>query len=242
MDLKKYTKRVYAKKIRDKNKIRETTFKNGERCYIEVMIAPLYDDLDNFLEEIVIYNDVTEKKNLEKLIITDPLTELYNRRFFNEIIEKEIEKAKRNKTTLSFMMIDIDFFKKYNDTYGHNAGDEALKLVANSFKNSLKRKSDLIFRLGGEEFGILFQTKTKEDAQSLAESVREGVKKLNIEHKNSSANEVMTISAGLLFIDFSQEDVDKDGLYTMADEALYIAKKERNRVVIYENNEIEFFG
>lgn len=93
-------------------------------------------------------------KKLENVSYTDSLTTLHNRRYFNLVYERELKRAQRTHSYITFMMLDIDYFKQYNDTYGHLEGDYALKSVAKVLKDTLKRPSDYVFRLGGEEFGV----------------------------------------------------------------------------------------
>lgn len=215
--------------------------KDGDVRWFESSILPVFDG-DKCVGEVRVNYDITEKKVLQHLAITDGLTGLYNRRYFNEILSREIGRAIREKSFLSFLMMDIDFFKQYNDTYGHDAGDEALIKVSKSIKDSTSRSSDFAFRLGGEEFGVVFSGSDREHSLMFAQKIREGVENLKILHANSSANKYITISVGLLVIDFSDENIDINGFYTMADDALYEAKNNgRNRVVVYENDELEFF-
>jgi diguanylate cyclase (GGDEF)-like protein len=134
-----------------------------------------------------------------------------------------------------FIILDIDFFKLYNDTYGHQAGDFAIKTVAKNLKSSLKRAGDMAFRLGGEEFGILCIGMNSSEALSFANSIREKVESEKIEHIKNSASKYLTISMGLVIIepDFINNVSD---LYKHADEALYKAKESgRNQVVVYDS-------
>lgn len=214
----------------------------GKVVWIKSVTMPLFDNNDKKIAEIVVQYDITRQKELEKLSTKDELTNLYNRRFFNEVFEKEIKQAQRDKIYLSFMILDIDFFKQYNDSYGHNMGDETLIKVSRTIQEAIRRPRDYAFRLGGEEFGVLLNNSNTNDALIIAEKIRQNIENLNIPHSNSKVSDRITASIGLLTIDFSQESVDKQGFYTMADDALYQAKKDgRNRVVVYKNNEIAFF-
>ncbi|OHD97180.1 MAG: hypothetical protein A3E21_03095 [Sulfurimonas sp. RIFCSPHIGHO2_12_FULL_36_9] len=170
---------------------------------------------------------------VEELTITDSMTSLYNRRYFDEVFENNLKIQQRAKQTLMFIMLDIDFFKLYNDTYGHHAGDLAIKTVAKNLKNSLKRAGDMAFRLGGEEFGILCIGMNSSEALSFANGIREKVESEKIEHTKNSASKYLTISMGLVVIepDFINNVND---LYKQDDEALYKAKESgRNLVVVY---------
>lgn len=174
-----------------------------------------------------IINDITD----QELSITDTLTGLHNRRYFDNMIEKEIRVANRNKVSLTFAIIDIDYFKKYNDYYGHPAGDSALIRVAQVFKQSLMRPSDYAFRLGGEEFGIIFSGLNTKQSFEYLETIRGRVENLEIEHCESDVCKFITISLGA-YISQGPDSLDSNQLYVKADQALYEAKTKRNHVVV----------
>ena len=203
---------------------------------------PIYDEDHNKIGEVVVRYDITQKKQYEEMAITDPLTQIYNRRHFNNIIEKEINRANREKSILCLIILDVDYFKKYNDTYGHIAGDEALKAVAGSLKESLHRGSDYPFRLGGEEFGVLFTAESEEKALEFSEQIRANIEALQIPHSSSEVTDHVTASLGLVVIDFNEVTADKDEFYRIADSALYQAKEGgRNQVFLHVNDEMELF-
>ena len=165
----------------------------------------------------------------------DSLTKAYNKSYFEARLRQELERVNRYNKELSFIILDIDFFKQYNDTYGHQAGDTTLKRVAKQLKDQLQRASDYAFRLGGEEFGVIFSGLDFDHSYHLANQIRESIESLSIEHKNSKASKVVTVSVGLAIIDpnDSKSSTNPDLIYKTADEALYMAKKEgRNRVKI----------
>ncbi|DAB30274.1 MAG TPA: diguanylate cyclase [Sulfurimonas sp. UBA12504] len=170
------------------------------------------------------------EKKLEEMSITDALTSLYNRRYFNEMFSRLINSAKRDNTTICFAILDIDYFKQYNDTYGHIGGDEALKKIAQVLRDSMQRADDYSFRLGGEEFGILFKGVDATTAQKFVNEIREKIESMQIQHKTSSVCPYLTASLGLVVRD--AKDVKKcEDLYKEADELLYKAKAGgRNRV------------
>ncbi len=171
-------------------------------------------------------------KELEKISITDALTHIYNRRYFNEIFPKVIKSAKRKDELVSFVIMDIDHFKQYNDTYGHQVGDEALLKVATSLKNSVNRADDYCFRLGGEEFGVVFKVDSKEKALEFANSIRENIENLCIEHSGNSASPYVTVSMGLICKN-AHNIKDADEIYKQGDDLLYEAKESgRNKVIL----------
>lgn len=170
---------------------------------------------------------------VKELSITDDLTNLYNRRYFNQSISREMLRSRRINQQLVFCIFDIDFFKLYNDSYGHQAGDEVLKVIGQLLKNELSRASDHSFRLGGEEFGILAIVENKESAYHLINRIRNAIENQKIPHKKNKASDFVTASFGCFMID-ANGDYTVNTIYRSADEALYRAKQEgRNRVVFY---------
>lgn len=168
---------------------------------------------------------------LKNISITDPLTGVYNRRYFNVMFDKELKRAFRDKHYISFVMMDIDHFKQYNDTYGHGEGDVALKKTAECMKNLLKRPGDYVFRLGGEEFGLLITESDPEKMLLFARHIGKSVEAMKIEHKKNSASDYVTISMGLVSLK-PDSKVESDKIIKLADDALYKAKEGgRNRVV-----------
>ena len=183
---------------------------------------------------LINFHDITKlenyKKELETLAITDGLTSLYNRRHFNEIFPEEINRAKRSKHNLAFIMFDIDFFKQYNDSYGHLNGDDVLIKIATACQKRFHRASDFCFRLGGEEFGLLFVPDSFADLEKHAEDLREMVESLHIEHKLSKVSKYVTISVGAVISDGTESF---ESLYARADKTMYKAKNSgRNCIAV----------
>jgi diguanylate cyclase (GGDEF)-like protein len=171
---------------------------------------------------------------LENLSRTDPLTGLPNRRHFDEVTENEFRRALRTGQPLSLLIADIDFFKGYNDTYGHANGDQCLCAVAGALRTSLRRAGDMVARIGGEEFAVLLPATAQETALTLAESFRQAVAQLAIAHAASTVAAHVTISIGLAVLDSGCAD-NFDALFRQADQALYRAKAGgRNRVMCAE--------
>jgi diguanylate cyclase (GGDEF)-like protein len=171
---------------------------------------------------------------LERLSIMDELTGVANRRHFNRTLDEEWSRTLRNRPFLSLILIDVDCFKAYNDTCGHQAGDECLRRVAESIRGVLKRPTDLLARYGGEEFAIVLPDTKAEGAVALAETMRRAVHDLNVPHPRSSAGDRVTISLGVATGDTVWPH-DPRELITAADQALYQAKHEgRNRVRLYQ--------
>ena len=172
-------------------------------------------------------------EKIEELSITDGMTNLYNRRYFDNIFDKQLRIQQRANQNLIFIMMDIDHFKQYNDTYGHQAGDDTLIAVAKSLKDSLHRANDMVFRLGGEEFGVLCNNMDEEKALIFANKLRINIQNLKIEHTKNSASQCVTISMGLIIVE-PYITCEMSNIYKCADEALYSAKQNgRNQVSVY---------
>ena len=163
-------------------------------------------------------------KKLENASYTDSLTGLYNRRYFNLIYDRELKRAKRTHSYITFMMLDIDYFKQYNDTYGHIEGDYALKSVAKVLKENLKRPGDFVFRLGGEEFGVLLTETPETNSAAIARKIGDSIRDREIKHEKSSVNKYLTISIGVACC-IADEALNEELLMTRADEMLYKAKE-----------------
>jgi diguanylate cyclase (GGDEF)-like protein len=169
---------------------------------------------------------------LEQLASIDGLTNLYNRRRFDEMLNLEWRRALRSQAPLSLTMIDIDFFKLFNDTYGHANGDQCLKDVAYALHNCLARPADIIARYGGEEFVALLPETAGESAEIIAHKMRDAVERLKILHMGSEVSQFVTISAGVATA-FTHPGIDSpEDLLKAADAALYKSKKTgRNKVI-----------
>lgn len=174
---------------------------------------------------------VHQYKLLDQLAYLDGLTEIPNRRRFEEVFQNECLRAVRGKSALSIGMADVDFFKQYNDHYGHAMGDRALQAIARVLRNSVKRPADLIARYGGEEFVMVFPETDGDSAAIVAERIRGEVADLEIPHLYSGDAEHITISIGLATACLNTSSLPESILET-ADRNLYTAKQSgRNRVV-----------
>jgi diguanylate cyclase (GGDEF)-like protein/PAS domain S-box-containing protein len=208
--------------------------KDGTEFWVENSITPNFDEYKNITGFTSVYNDITDKKKISEISITDFLTDLYNRRHFNTIFDLEFKRAKRDKKNFILLILDIDFFKQYNDTYGHDGGDIVLRKVSDIIKTTLKRPNDYLFRLGGEEFGIITSDIEYIGVVKLCNRLLGSVMDLKIKHRASLINDFVTISIGAQIIKTSS-DVNEKLVFKFADNALYEAKKQgRNRAVIKE--------
>jgi diguanylate cyclase (GGDEF)-like protein len=171
---------------------------------------------------------------LKQYSFVDGLTGIYNRRFFDLEIVRLLKQTSRLQQPFTAMMLDIDFFKKYNDQYGHLKGDDVLRQVAHTLKQQVKRPIDTVFRYGGEEFVVLLPNTAREGAQSIASQLVAAVKNLCIENKGSPL-EVVTISVGLAFL-AEKEYCKPNQLLHRADCALYDAKNAgKNRYSVFNH-------
>ena len=189
------------------------------------LVTPSTDEYEHIQKHIFINEDITDKKKIEEIAKTDVLTHICNRFHLDIIFKSEFEKAKRYNTTFSIIFLDIDYFKKVNDTYGHDIGDSVLIEISDLVKSNI-RKSDIIGRWGGEEFIIICSETKVEDAYILAEKLRKLVEEYNfktVKHK--------TCSFGVS--SFLTDDKNYEEIVKRADDALYKAKNSgRNKVVL----------
>jgi diguanylate cyclase (GGDEF)-like protein len=171
---------------------------------------------------------ISHIRTIEKLSMIDPLTSIANRRSFDKRMRVEWKLSQREDSNIAFLMIDIDKFKDYNDTYGHPQGDVLLKAVAHTIETSILRASDLVARLGGEEFGVILPDTSLEDSLVVAERIRANVASLQVPLANGFLTRI-TISIGV--VSASAQTMSMEDFISQADKNLYKAKEEgRNRV------------
>ena len=191
------------------------------------------DEIQKNIEEIILNFDIPDANKFEVIkkinfmysqsrymSVTDPLTGLYNRRHFEDCLEREFLRSKRYKSDLSFAIIDIDFFKKINDTYGHSSGDYVLKEVAYLILQTF-RKTDMVFRYGGEEFAVIITETPLDKAVIPLERLRTSISENTFKYKGEQIN--VTISIGVSGVNEDTESVHQ--LFENADKALYMAKE-----------------
>lgn len=200
---------------------------NGNIKWANSTILPNYDDNFQVQEFTNILVSITNKK----LSGVDKLTSMLNRRRYDESITHEMRISKRNGFNFTLAILDIDFFKKYNDFYGHPQGDLALQKVSEKILTYINRPNDFAFRIGGEEFAIIFSNLDRKMTEEYLNEIRMGIESLNIEHKQSSVSEHLTMSFGACIIS-PESNLDEELIYIEADKALYLAKEKRNSVVV----------
>jgi diguanylate cyclase (GGDEF)-like protein len=183
------------------------------------------------LRRVVVALEEANRK-LERLSFLDGLTNIANRRRFDEYLGLEWRRAQREQTPVSLILVDVDFFKLFNDHYGHEAGDEVLKRVAATLDATVGRPADLVARYGGEEFVVVLPGTDVQGAARLAERLRAAVAAMAIPHAQSRTAPHVTISLGVATVVPAREGAP-EGLVTAADQALYEAKREgRNRLAV----------
>ena len=198
--------------------------------YLEVK-EPFHDPRGRVVGLLGISTEMTQIRRLERELelrsTTDYLTGLANRRHFDERLALALKHQRRAQGPTALLLLDIDHFKKYNDTYGHSAGDAILQAVAAALLGAVARTTDLVARVGGEEFAMLLDGTGLQGAQQIAEAARAGVQRCGLLHEQNSP-QVVTVSIGIAMAD---PDEDPANLYRKADRALYAAKESgRNRV------------
>ncbi|WP_224983655.1 diguanylate cyclase [Geomonas agri] len=196
--------------------------------------------MENYLRRDFLNANLLEHENrqlqnatleLRRLSISDPLTGLGNRRHFEVMLDQEWQRAVRSERHIALIFLDIDFFKNFNDNYGHQAGDNCLKVVAQELGRFARRPGDTAARYGGEEFVLLLSGIGLADAATIAKACRKAVEALQIPHSHSPVAAVVTVSAGVAAM-IPDLDADRQQLVEAADQALYRAKlKGRNNVV-----------
>ena len=220
---------------------------SGKTIQFMVTFTPL-SNLDGAAIGLVeTFTDITERKRteeelqqanrkLELLASEDALTKLSNRRIFDDYLEKEWRRQTRTRKPLSLIMCDVDFFKRYNDTYGHQAGDSCLRAVAQAIQKKVRRASDLAARYGGEEFVIIMPEIYIDGAWHVADAICRELSDMQIPHSGSSVAPFVTISCGIACMIPSSE-TSPQSLIENADQALYKAKNQgRNCIVVNEKD------
>ena len=199
------------------------------------LLQRLSTQLSIAIKQALLYQELkTANTELQKLAVRDALTNVFNRRYFDRQLSLEWRRLTRNPSALSLIMGDVDHFKIYNDTYGHQQGDECLYQIARAIASCTKRPADVVCRYGGEEFAVILPHTHLEGAVKVAESINRKVQELNLEHANSPTSSVVTISLGVACITPSRHS-NAQCLIQHADQALYKAKSNgRNRLAVYQ--------
>ena len=211
---------------------------DGELHYEEARVVKLDDH-----EVLMMIRDISDRKQaeiklqqanitLEQLAHTDGLTQIANRRYFDDYLSKEWQHLGREKKYLSLILLDIDYFKFYNDFYGHQAGDQCLIAIAQAIKTTLKRPADLVARYGGEEFVVVLPNTNPKGVINMTQNIQRMVRILAIVHQKSQVSNIITLSLGMTST-IPDSKTSPAQLIAQADKALYIAKQQgRNRYIV----------
>ena len=211
----------------------EIEMKDGRT--LERFSTSLRSDSGQYLGRVWFFTDITERRRseqklqdayraVEALSAIDSLTGLANRRHFDECLSLEWRRAIREGTPISLMLVDVDHFKSYNDTYGHLQGDECLKQIASSALNSVARPGDVVSRYGGDEFTIILANTANEGAMKVGNAVCAGVRGCGLKH-DTNRRGVVTVSVGCATM-FPKSGMEASSLIDLADRALYSAKRD----------------
>ena len=192
---------------------------------LEAKVIERTQELETSKKNLEVSNKELEKlsKKLEYLATVDELTQVYNRRYFNEYLDREWRRLARERRFISLILCDVDYFKRYNDHYYHQAGDECLSKVAQCMKNLVKRPADLVARFGGEEFVIILSNTNRLGAEKVAQELCQAVEGLKIPHGYSDCSDYVTLSLGVATT-IPTSQVCPQKLIKAADKALYKAK------------------
>ncbi|MDJ0659547.1 MAG: diguanylate cyclase [Crocosphaera sp.] len=216
------------------------TYETGNTSYVSCYLTPAFDQLKTVIGYYLVVFDITKHKKIEeslekanqeltRLATVDDLTKIANRRRFDEYLFQEWGRLSRTKQPLSLILFDVDYFKLYNDYYGHPQGDKCLTKVAQIVKNAIHRSSDLVARYGGEEFAVILSNTDQQGAIIVAQRIQQKLKAAAIPHQGSKISSIVSISLGIA----TMIPTPKKSLYTLinlADQVLYKAKKQgRNR-------------
>ena len=209
----------------------------GTRLYLGINAGPIYSEAGELIAVVETLRDMTLQKQaqlaLQKLASQDGLTSVANRRCFYDTLDTEWRRTKRESQPLSLLMLDVDRFKNYNDAYGHQAGDECLKIIAKTMAEQMQRASDTVARYGGEEFAVILPNIPFNELLTIADNLRETIGSLPLPFPESAAGHV-TVSIGGATV-FPSANGNSATLVAAADAALYQAKHEgRNRSVVTE--------
>ncbi|NUN63961.1 diguanylate cyclase [Pseudanabaena biceps] len=198
------------------------------------------NDLEILLDTTTSHSDTIEAimydkaLSLAREVTIDGLTQISNRRAFDQRLSNEWQRLAREESPISLLLCDVDFFKRYNDRYGHPAGDDCLRAVAKTIEACIRRPADMVARYGGEEFAIILPNTQQEGATFMAEQICQAVSSLKILHESSHVSDYVSVSIGIASV-FPERRVSPRGLIEAADRGLYLAKNNGRNCVIFSS-------
>lgn len=207
----------------------------GNSRWYQLLVSPFKDREGRVIGVVNNGIEITERKRvetalqqanqkLEQLATHDGLTRVANRRYFDDYLQQEWQRMAREQQPLSLILLDVDFFKAYNDYFGHQQGDEGLVAIAQAVRQVVKRSADLLARYGGEEFGVILPNTRRTGAESVAQAIQAEIKALRLPHPKSRVNDYLTVSMGIASVVPTPSQAMED-LVAAADSALYQAKR-----------------
>lgn len=248
-------RQIFIKELNDKGTCRNMEFefqrKDGDQFV--GMISARVITIHSVIHIISVVRDITQRKSIElkmeKLVkqleiekstaqlnaITDSLTGLYNRGYFDNTLRTEFFRLMRSRSTLSLIMLDIDHFKKFNDSYGHLAGDKCIQMISTMLKNTVERASDIAARYGGEEFIIILPETDERGAKTLGEKIRKSVEGFAIPHIGSETAKYVTVSVGIVTV-YPSKLKSPDEVLKMVDDVLYCAKEQGRNCSVFTSD------
>lgn len=197
--------------------------KDGTYYWVKMYVSPEYDIDGKKIGYSAVRENITQQKLVEEMSITDSLTGTYNKRHFDETAPKILNSAKRHNEDICFIIMDIDYFKKYNDNYGHLKGDGVLQQIGELLNDKLHRSDDYAFRVGGEEFIVLLKAEDGLKTKELVLSILKSIEGLGIEHEFNTSSPYITVSMGMIY-ENALNVKDINTLYKESDTLLYEAK------------------
>lgn len=242
----------FKKELNDKGiyKNMEFIFKRKDKSQFSGIISAKIITIDSETHIITVIRDITQRKliesKMEKLVeqlevekktaelnaITDSLTGLFNRGYFDNMLRREFSRSIRSGSILSLIMLDIDHFKKYNDSYGHLAGDKCIQMISKMLKTTLERSTDIAARYGGEEFIVILPDTDEDGVKIMGERMRKAVEELAIPHEESETAKYVTVSVGTVSIYPADLESPEQAL-KMVDDALYSAKQKGRNLCVH---------
>ncbi|HEY9736461.1 MAG TPA: diguanylate cyclase [Trichocoleus sp.] len=222
------------------------TYSDKQQAYLSSSLTPAFNSNKQIVGYYLFVFDITERRQLEqslqtanaeleRLVILDSLTQVANRRKFDDYLEQEWQRSLRSQQPISLIMFDIDFFKHYNDYYGHQTGDICLIQVAQSVQATVQRATDLVVRYGGEEFAVVLPNTSSSGAIMLAEQIQKAVRALAIPHECSDVSAIVSISLGIASL-MPTTAGSPQQLIASADRALYVAKQQGRNCYAIDTN------
>lgn len=207
---------------------------NSEEFYVRMTISQLKNENGEKIAYMSILENITHEKRLKEISITDPLTQLYNRAYFDIYLKQRLYKSIKQNEVFSLVLIDIDCFKAYNESHGHIMGDKTIVQVASILKNNKYVDPKKLFRVSGEEYAIIVVKENSGYLKALVDSIFESIKLLDIKHESSDVSDILTVSAGIVSINTSIHHVSASELMNLADNNLKKAKDNGRNQAVYD--------